>query len=600
MKKWKPGIFYSRLLGCLMPIIGYVIFETTTGNLLSINLRRAIVNIIFYYLIYGLVFLCVNRFRWAMIGTTVVLYGIAAIDYYVLKFRGTPLMLPQDIFAWRTAAAVVSNYKISWSNSVALGGAILLIVSILLYYAKIEKMTWRKRGVFAGVYLGVCAAWMTAFYKFNIKYPMADINDDIFWWSLSGSYEDFGYATSTAILQKASVFKKPEGYSLSAVQEIAAQIDYERKAISDVIPENIIVIMNESLADMRVIGDFETNEEFFPFIRGLDKNTIKSQLYVQVFGGGTSNTEYEALTGNSMSFLPYVISAYQPYCRENEYGLASTLKAQGYTAVAMHPNISGNWNRKNVYRYMGFDEFISSSGYDEAEQLRYFVSDKGNYDRLIERYEEKAEGERLFIFNITMQNHGGYEEAFDNFQEEIQVVGDLAGYPQTDRYLSLMKKSDEAFAYLLDYFSKVQEPTMIVMFGDHQAGIESEFYAKLYGKPLKDMTAQDGDKQYVTPLIFWTNYEIEERQIEAVSANYLGSMILEMANLDLTDYNKLLLSTWDEIPVLGKNGYYWSDGRYTPWSSEEEEPDILNRYHILEYNYVADRRHRLDSLFLLE
>lgn len=599
MKKLRFTIPHGWVLGCLMPVFGYVVFEITTGNLLSINFIRAIVNLMFYYLIYGLVFLCINRFRGAMIGTTIVLYGIAAVDYYVLQFRGNPLLLPQDIFAWRTAAAVVSNYKIGWSKSVVLGGFVLLLVIFLICHIKVDKLSWKRRGIFAGVYFAFCAFWLTAFYKFDVKLPLADIDDDIFWWSLSGSYQDFGYATSTAILLKSSVFEKPGGYSLSAVLEASDETVYERKQISDITPENIIVIMNESLADMRVIEEFETNEEFFPFIQSLNKNTIKSKLYVQVFGGGTSNTEYEALTGNSMSFLPYVISAYQPYCKENEYGLTSTLKDQGYTAVAMHPNISSNWNRKAVYSYMDFDEFISSSGYRDVELLRNYASDKGDYDRLIERYEEKAEGERLFIFNVTMQNHGGYEEAFENFQEEIQVTGDLAGYPQTDRFLSLMKKSDDAFAYLLEYFSQVEEPTMIVMFGDHQAAVETEFYERLYGKPLKQLTAQEADKQYVTPLIIWTNYEMEERQIEAVSANYLGSMILEMANLELTDYNKFLLSAWEEVPVLGKNGYYLRDGSYVPWSSKTEEPYILKRYRMLEYNYVADRKHRLDSLFVL-
>lgn len=599
MKKRKLIIPYGWLIGCFMPVVGYIIFETTTGNLLSINFSRTIINLIFYYLIYWVVFLCVNRFRGAMIGTTVVLYGIAVVDYYVLQFRGNPLLLPQDIFAWRTAAAVVSNYKIGWSKSVTLGGILLLVVIFLLWHTRVRKMTWKRRGIFAGIYVGVCAVWMTAFYKFDVKLPLADIDDDIFWWSLSGSYQDFGYATSTAILLKSSMIEKPQGYSLPAVEEAVSQAKYERNAVSGITPENIIVIMNESLADMRVIRNFETNEEFFPFIQSLDKNTIKSQLYVQVFGGGTSNTEYEVLTGNTMSFLPYVISAYQPYCKENEYGLTSTLKAQGYTAVAMHPNISGNWNRKTVYGYMGFDEFISSSGYQEAEQLRNYVSDKGNYDRLIERYEEKEKGERLFIFNVTMQNHGGYEETFDNFQEEIQVTGDLEGYPQTDRFLSLMKKSDEAFAYLLNYFSQVEEPTMIVMFGDHQAAIDTEFYEKLYGKPLKELPPQEADRQYVTPLVIWSNYEMEEKQIEAVSANYLGSMILELANLELTDYNKFLLCVQSEVPVLGKNGYYLKDRSYVPWSSRTEEPDILKSYRMLEYNYVADRKHRLDSLFVL-
>ncbi len=600
MKRLKFTIPHGWVLGCLMPVLGYMIVETTTGNLLSINFSRAVINLFFYYLLYGLVYLCINRFRIAMISTTALLYIIAVTDYFVLQFRGTPLLLPQDLFAWRTAVAVLPNYKMELSRSVLLGFLFLMIVVFLLLHIRVEKLAWKARGIFAGIYFLSGAVWLTAFYKFDVKLAAADIDDDIFWWSLSGSYQDFGYATSTAILLKSTVFERPKGYSLSEVEAVGKEISYERNPVSDVTPENIIVIMNESLSDMRVISEFETNAEFLPFINSLYENTMKGELYVQVFGGGTSNTEYEVLTGNSMSFLPYVISAYQPYCKVNEYGLVSTLNAQGYTTIAMHPEPSGNWNRKAVYGYMGFDEFISKSGYPEVETLRNYASDKGNYDRLIERYEEKAEGERFFVFNVTMQNHGGYEEGFDNFQEEIQLTGDWAGYPQTDRYLSLMKKSDEAFAYLLDYFSRVEEPTMIVMFGDHQAAVETGFYEKLYGKPLKELTAREADKQYVTPLVIWTNYETEERQIGQISANYLGSLILELANLEMTPYNELLLSVRQEVPAMGKNGYYLADGGYVPWSDKGSCPEIMWKYQMLEYNYVADRKHRLDSLFLPE
>ncbi len=198
-----------------------------------------------------------------------------------------------------------------------------------------------------------------------------------------------------------------------------------------------------------------------------------------------------------------------------------------------------------------------------------------------------------------MQNHGGYDESFPEFQEEIEATGDVAGFSEANRYLSLMKKSDEAFEYLLDYFSKVEEPTMIVMFGDHQASIETEFYEKLYGKSMKELTPEEADLQYVTPLIIWTNYAIEDIKLEKISTNYLGAEILNLANLDLTAYDRLRLSLREEVPVLSKNGYYMTDGTYTAWSKKMEKPERLQQYQILEYNAVADRKNRADSLFTL-
>ncbi len=598
-RKQKIVIPHGWILGLFMPILGYVIFETTTGNLLSITFARMLINLAFYYLIYGLIYLVIGHFRSAFAGTTLLLYLIAAVDYYVLQFKGSPLLLPQDVTAWRTAAAVAANYRITPSKSVILGGVLLLLVLILLFHTEVRKLDLKKRGIGAVIYALLAALWLVAFYKYDVKLAFADIDDDIFWWSLEGSYQDFGYATSTAILVKSMIFEKPEGYSTEAAAEIGEEASYTGEPIAETVPENLIVIMNESLSDPRVIRDFTTNEEFFPFLKSLDENMIKGELYVQVFGGGTSNTEYEVLTGHSMSFLPYVISAYQAYVKPAEYGMASTLKAQGYTTVAMHPNSSENWNRKTVYQDMGFDEFISLSGYGDAEKLRNYVSDQGDYDRLIARYEEKEAGEKLFVFNVTMQNHGGYDESFPEFEEEIEATGDVAGYPETNRYLSLMKKSDEAFASLLDYFSEVEEPTMIVMFGDHQASIETEFYEKLYGKSMKELTPQEADLQYITPLIIWTNYEIEATDLDQISTNYLGAEILKLANLDLTDYDRLRLSLREEVPVLTKNGYYLADGTYTPWSKNMEKPEALRQYQVLEYNAVADRTNRVDSLFTL-
>ena len=92
--------------------------------------------------------------------------------------------------------------------------------------------------------------------------------------------------------------------------------------------------------------------------------------------------------------------------------------------------------------------------------------------------------DKLFIFNVTMQNHGGYEGTYDNFEQEVWLTGEYEGkYPKTDQYLSLMKRSDQAFQYLVEYFSLTDQPTMIVMFGDHQPSVEDEFYDDIAGMP---------------------------------------------------------------------------------------------------------------------
>ena len=68
---------------------------------------------------------------------------------------------------------------------------------------------------------------------------------------------------------------------------------------------NIIMIMNESFADLQSVGDgFKTNKEVLPFFNSLKENTVRGTLQVSVSGGGTACTEYEVLNRQRQRFLP--------------------------------------------------------------------------------------------------------------------------------------------------------------------------------------------------------------------------------------------------------------------------------------------------------
>ena len=87
---------------------------------------------------------------------------------------------------------------------------------------------------------------------------------------------------------------------------------------------NIICIMNESLSDPGALGNLETNEDYMPFIHSLTENTIKGSLSMPVFGAGTSNSEFEFLSGDSISFLPTGCNVYQSYVKDTVPSLVST------------------------------------------------------------------------------------------------------------------------------------------------------------------------------------------------------------------------------------------------------------------------------------
>ena len=144
----------------------------------------------------------------------------------------------------------------------------------------------------------------------------------------------------------------------------------------------------------------------------------------------------------------------------------------------------------------------------------------------------------------------GYDVLYEDFRQEVYLTGGARGkYPKADQYLSLMKESDEAFRELLEYFKECEEPTMILLFGDHQPGVEDEFFDEIAGKASSQMSAPEQLVWYQTPFIIWTNYGQPYQDLGDLGAVYLSSYLLKLAGLRLTPYHQFLLEMAESLPV---------------------------------------------------
>ena len=362
---------------------------------------------------------------------------------------------------------------------------------------------------------------------------------------------------------------------------------------------NVVVIMNETFSDLNVVNKIKTNKEVMPYINSMKENTIKGDMLVSVFGGGTSNSEYEFLTGNSVSSLPLNGNAYTQFVKHEVPSLATQLKEQGYDTTAFHPYKPNAWNRQSVYPLLGFDNFLDESSLDESKvrRIRGWVSDESDYDKIIETFENRKSDNPLFMFNVTIQNHGGYLLPDDNFKQEITIEDEKKTEP-AERYLSLIHESDRAFKKLIDYFKEQKEPTIVVMFGDHQPKLEDECYEILYGKDLNSLNIKEMQKKFTVPFVIWANYDIKEQEnVKLTSANYLSTLMLKQTNLKMTPYNQYLEELEKQIPAINANGYVTKDGKNVATQDEEDKDKWLTNYQYLQYNSLLDYKHRVDSFF---
>lgn len=526
-----------------------------------------------YAAVFGLVYVFVGSIRW----TTCIGMGLtllyALIDHYVTVFRGTPVLL-SDIFAIGTAKNVAANYSVPVEISVLQTLAIAVLFCVAVW--RMRRVSTPKRCQFITCSLLLCG-WLCG---------LQLVGNSFGFWQGNLEYSEWYYFCRTA---GNAIVEQPAGYSADAL----TQITEEYSGTKEEFRPNIIMIMNESFADLHDVGDFETNEDYLPFLHSLEgkENTITGDLLVSTFGGGTATTEFEVLTGDTMAFLPYGSSPYQMYVKGEMPGVVSGLAAQGYQTVSLHPYLATSWNRQQVYERLGFETqlYEDDFGEDDTERLRSYVSDRSDYYKIFEVYRYKRPDTPLFMFNVTMQNHGGYiPDENDNFTQTIHLTGEYAGkYPEVDEYLSLARESDKAIEELLAYFSEVDEPTAIIFFGDHQPNVPSAFYDELLGDTDGDSSGAEKQKKMVTPFFIWANYDIEEQQDVQISANYLTAFALDALGCSTSGYDALRLAVREQIPRINNAGYYLPDGSWTGMETVEAGT-LLAEYKMMQYVQLFD------------
>ena len=553
------------------------------------------------------------------------LFVLATANFYVKSFRGTPF-IPMDLASTGTAMNVSNEYTFTLSHQV--WAAALLLIFLIVLAVKLRSPALNLRSKIVSRALAIVFS-MTIVLTFYLTDFFVDMGIKPDFWNQTRGYKRHGFVCSFFVNTKYLFVTTPDGYDADiaeqTIKEMAYQYDKEAEKTETKTP-NIICIMNESLSDLSVLGDLETNIEYMPYLNSLKKNTIKGTLFVPVIGAGTSNSEFEFLTGNTTAFLPAGSNSYMLYIKERAASLVSTLNAQNYNSFAFHPYYASGWNRVNVYNAFGFSQFKSLGNlidlsimeeYQETNSikklqemvdekypnsnmlLRAYISDSYNYKVLIEDYENRDESKPYFVFNVTMQNHGGYKRKADNFAENVWATNVSKDYTKANQYLSLVKYSDDAFKELIEYFSSVDEPVIICMFGDHQPSIEESFVEELLGKKISQLSTEENQKRYTTPFWIWANYDIEEKEIEYMSANYLSSYLLEVAGLELSDYNKFLLQMYKTLPVINTAGYVDNEGNFYSWNDSSKYDELIKKYKYVQHNNMFDNADKLESLFYL-
>lgn len=579
------------LFALVIPLGCFYTFETLTHQMSTMIELAKRLNIAFYYWLFLFVFFIAGRTSISMAICVSAIAIIGVGNYFVVMFRSNPIV-PWDIYSFETAMGVADNYvfSVDWALAEHIAMFILMLIVGVRTNIHLNKKILRP--------ILTVAMCIPAY--FYISYLWQDnlerntgLNDTLF--NAKYMHSKDGFFVSFILDIHFLQIEEPKNYSDEYALSLLNEQKVEKVETPEELPD-IIAIMDETFSDPAVLGEFETNKDYMPFVhsilRGEVANTISGYADVSVLGGNTANSEFEFLTGNSMAFFPNGSVPYLQYIRDGISTIVPQLEEYGYTTYGTHPYRAKGWNREFIYDLMGFDYRYFQGSFPFEDKLRNYVSDEADFKSILE-WRNNTEGP-FFMFNVTMQNHSNYGGDFDNFDPQI-----VAKFKNTysnkylNKYLSLMYETDQDVASLLSELSQSDRKTIVVFWGDHQPNdyVVRPIY-KEYGLDFDNQTYEQQQQRQKTPFFIWANYDIQEQTNVEISLNYLNILLFETAGLQLDEYQTFRKNLWQgQIPMMNAVGYRNDDGDLVEYDDAPEEiQNLLNEYQNIQY-YRMEREY---------
>ena len=555
--KTKPSV--TRIMNLLSPIIWLLYIELLNGWTLPKLFRYWFSGEVDWFILafhgFGFLLLCglffvLRRLLGERIGhitaaTISAIFGIT--NFCVLSITGQPFVF-SDLKIAGTAFSVLS------SQSLSKGGVLTLTCAVLCwlgYSVTVWLMTAKQVYEAKQYLLRLVPAVLAANLMYFGVLVSADLADVVL---LFDGHHKYG-AIAHFVISGGVGLDFPED-----VEQYLPQKDID--TISDFKP-NIIIIMNEAFSDLHKTFHLESNMDAIPFFHQLCEKYPHGISYSSVRGNNTCSTEFELLSGVSTALTAKGATIYESNAVPMQT-LVSAMNARGYETVGIHPYYSTGYNREAVYEALGFDKSLFMDDFENAEYIHGFISDKSNYEKLIDCYE--TADKPFFCFNVTMQNHAGYDDDSDLPDKVTAKTNSDAG-DALNNYLTLLHESDKALKYLISYFESVEEPTVILFVGDHQPMLGKSFYEEQIGKLLDEFSVEDVSRMYEVPYLIWANFSLNMECVPTeTSMNYLQDILFETAGIVKTSWMEMLSEYRLEYPIVTSNFMRQGEGAFIPLS----------------------------------
>lgn len=227
---------------------------------------------------------------------------------------------------------------------------------------------------------------------------------------------------------------------------------------------NVIYLHLESIQTF--LMNYELHgEEVTPFLNSLieeENTTYFDNFFHQTAQGKTADAEF--ILENSLYGLPQG-SAFTTKGMNTYNAAPAILKDKGYTSAVFHGNSGSFWNRNEIYKSFGYDNFFDADYYDlKPENMAdYGLMDKPFFEQSMPYL--KSLKQPFYSKFITVSHHYPYHMD----QELATIEPHTTGDKSVDNYFQTARYADEALKQFFEQLkaSGLYENSVIVMYGDH-------------------------------------------------------------------------------------------------------------------------------------
>lgn len=450
--------------------------------------------------------------------------GIGIINGVILTQRMTPFTV-KDLSNLNDGLTIVTNYLSNYEIIGAIAAGLIAVGLLVLLFIKGPQKrdgVKRKRNLVA-VLLVIAFTFLSS--SFVIRAGIVQT----FFGNLAYAYRDYGVVYCFVNTWLNTGISKPDGYSKEEILSI-----FDKKELGDdnamLLTQkdedeehpNILFLQLESFIDPMTIQSITLSQDPCPNFRRLMQTYSSGELTVPACGAGTANVEFEVLTGLSVKFFGPGEYPYKAVLKEKTgESLAYDLDSLGYTSHAIHNHRAVFYNRNSVFANMGFDTFTSVEYMKNVEKTPKNWAKDDVLTECITDALDSTDG-RDMIYTISVQGHGKYppEQVLQNPVIEVTAAPSEELKWKYEYYVNQIYEMDQFIKALTDTLAKREEPTVLVMYGDHI--------------PALDMTEDDleSGNLYGTQYLIWDNMGLKKDD-ENLHAYQLAAHVMEMLDMQV-------------------------------------------------------------------